>query len=70
MKLAQNNEIVGTISEVRDEDDCIKMMFSLQKELEIPKNAISPEELKDLISKRVGIINCDGRYMSRIIAEK
>ena len=70
MKLELNHEIVGNISNVHDENGFKKLTFSLQKEVEIPVDAISSEKLESLIGKRVGIFNCDGIYKIRIIRER
>ena len=70
MRLNKNHEIVGFIGDVRDENGCTKITFSVQKEIEIPEDAISSEKLESLIGKRVGIFNCDGIFKIRIIGTR
>ncbi len=70
MKLEPNHEIVGDISNVHEENGFIKLTFSLQKEVDIPEDAISSEKLESLIGKRIGIFNCNGIYKIRIIRER
>ncbi len=70
MKLEPNHEIVGTISNVHDENGYTKIIFSLLKEIELPKEAIPKEKLKSLIGKRAGIFNCGGDYRLRNVGGK
>ena len=65
MKLEPNHEIIGTISNVHDENGWIKLTFSVKKEIDIPIDVALEEKLKALVGHRVGILNLDGNYKVR-----
>lgn len=70
MKLRANHEIIGTLTDVVYENDCAKLTFSVEKEIELSAEAIRGEVLKNSIGKRTCIFNCDGIYKIRIIRER
>lgn len=67
MILKQNHEIVGTLSKVKFEENQIKLIFSILKEIELPEEAFSYEQLQDFLGKRIGIFNINGTYKIRHI---
>ena len=51
MKLEPNDEIVGVISNIHDENNgYTRITFSLLQEIELPAGAIPKEKLKSLIT--------------------
>jgi len=61
---------VGTIRDVHSNNGWTKLNFSVQREIELPSDALSNEVLIDLIGKKIGILNCDGAYKIRKVGEK
>lgn len=68
MKLKQNCEIVGTLSKVEKEGNQLKLLISMIKEIEVPKEELTTEQLEKFLGKRVGIINISGSYKIRLIS--
>ena len=67
MNLGNDSEIIGRLTEVRQEDNQNILIFSLLKEIKIPADAISKKKLDTLIGKRIGIFHCDDQYLIRSI---
>ena len=65
MKLEANHEIVGILLKVKVEEDQIKLKFSIMKDIELPKEAFSYQQLHDLMDKHIGILNLNGTYLIR-----
>ncbi len=65
IKLEANHEIVGILSKVKVEEDQIKLKFSIMKDIDLPKEAFSYQQLQGLVDKRVGILNLNGAYKIR-----
>jgi len=65
IKLEVNDEIIGVLSEVKVEEDQIKLKFSIMKDIELPKEAFSYQQLHDLEDKHIGILNLNGTYKIR-----
>lgn len=57
MQLNLQQEIVGTLSEIRQKTNHIELIFMIQKTVEIPRGAISEAELEVVVGKRVGIFH-------------
>jgi hypothetical protein len=55
MYLKLYQEIVGTLAEIKLEQNQTKLIFSLYKKIEIPVGAIPNAELEAAVGKRVGI---------------
>jgi hypothetical protein len=68
MRLKNGEEIRGKLSNIeQSKNSNIKITFSLQQEVEIPKSAFSIKKLQSIIGKRIGILNLDGQYFLREI---
>ena len=67
MKLEANNEIVGILSKVKVEENQIKLIFTILKEIELPEEAFSYEQIRSFLGKRIGIFNINGTYKIRHI---
>ena len=65
MWLKSLQEIVGTPTSIIYEDGCVKIVFTFQKTVELPEDAIPKETLKNSIGRRIGILNIDGKYKIR-----
>ena len=65
MKLPAYAEIVGRLTAVDCKEDYIRLVFALDKEIEIPSGVISIEKLRALQGERIGVFNCDGEYKIR-----
>jgi hypothetical protein len=57
--LTHNSEIIGTISSVKNENNKIRLIFTIYKEIEIPQNAIPIEKLESVVGKKIGIFHSD-----------
>jgi len=67
MLLKTNQEIVGFLHAVSEEDSCCKLQISCNHELELPTSAIPKKKLASLVGKRVGIFCYDGQFFLREI---
>ena len=70
MKLALNHEIIGYLSKIVSEGQHVRMVFSIIREVEVPAEAVSCDELHSYIGKKIGIFNCNGCYKYRVITDK
>ncbi len=64
MHLKQSHEIVGTLAEIKPEQDKIKLVFAIRKEIEIPWGSIPREKLESVVGKKVGIFRSDDSVYS------
>ncbi len=67
MNLKPYSEIVGTLSSIQTKHDCTQLIFTIQKEIEIPAEVFSAKNLQNLVGKRIGIFNDGGTYRLRQI---
>ena len=65
MKLKNYHEIVGTLEEYMQENDKTRLVFQIQKTIELPREVIPKEELEDCINRKIAIFNNDGDYRLR-----
>ena len=65
MKLKKYHKIVGTLESYIQENDKTRLVFQIQKTIELPQKAIPKEELEDCISRKIAIFNNDGDYRLR-----
>lgn len=65
MKLKPNCEVVGNISEIKYEDDYVRLVFTFNHEVELPSTAFTNKQLKVILGKRVGILNLNGKFSLR-----
>jgi len=67
MQIKQNQEIIGILHAITDNDISIKITFTYMKEIEIPASAFSIKKLQSIVGKNIGIINIDGQFFLREI---
>ncbi|MCK5111963.1 MAG: hypothetical protein KAQ84_00335 [Thermoplasmatales archaeon] len=68
MHLKLSHEIVGTLHKIKTEQDQIRLIFGIYKEIEIPRDSIPREKLESVVGKKVGIFHSDdGVYKLRKI---
>jgi len=70
MKLRPNFEIVGVLSDLREDDGQLKLTFTIRKEIEISTGSIFEEKLQNLLGQRIAILNCDNAYRLRMARKK
>jgi len=64
-KLEPMQEIVGTLDGIKDNNNRIKLKFTICKEIEVPYDAIPKEKLQAAVGHRIGIFNSGDRYKLR-----
>jgi len=67
MKLKPNCEVVGNLSGIKFEENHVKLVFTIAREVELPQHAFADAQLKAILGKRVGILNLDGQFFVREI---
>jgi hypothetical protein len=69
LKLKKYYEIIGTLKSLSVENDHIKIIISINHEIDLPKSKISYHKIKEIIGKRIGIFNNGVNYKIRQISE-
>jgi len=64
------HEIVGQLMDIQKENNHIRLVFSINKEIDIPAQVFIEKELELLIGKRIGLFNNNGNYKIRKIKRK
>ena len=65
--LGTYEEVIGTLKKVwREGDHCI-VVFTFEREVLLPADAISMDRLRRMQGKQIGLLNCDGAYKVRYI---
>jgi hypothetical protein len=67
MMMKSNHEIVATLKKIEVKDDCFKLLFAMDREIEVPKSAFSHDELEKFIDEKIGIIRIGDTYRLRRI---
>ena len=62
MKLNNYEEIIGTLKDYEQMNDENRLTFIMETTLEIPKDAISIEELEECKQSTISILHLDGKY--------
>ena len=70
MELRPNCEIVGFLSDVREDDGQLKLTFAICKDIEIPEYTIPMEKLRNAVGSRIGILNHNNHYKLRMAKKK
>ena len=70
MRLKPLWEIAGTLTAVNGDGEGIKLVFGIEKQIQIPLGAIPLERLKGFQDKHIGIFNNGGNYLIREIKVK
>ncbi len=68
MYLKLSHEIVGTLYKIKTEQDQIRLIFGIYKEIEIPRDSIPREKLESVVGTKVGIFRSDdnGYFLRKI----
>ena len=69
MKLKPNQEIIGILHTVEEDDNCSNLQFSCTIEIRLPSSEISYERLSSLIGKKIGVLSLDDEFFIREIIE-
>lgn len=67
MRLDNYQEIIGTITSIKQSEGIIHVIFTIKTTIDLPASIISVEELQKLLGKQVGIFNNAGDYKISII---
>ena len=64
MQLQNYEEIIGILNKIKldKNQDVVTLVFTYQKDIEIPVNAIDNRFLLYLVGKKIGILNIDSEY--------
>lgn len=65
--LESYHEVVATLKKIEIKDDCLKLLFTMDREIEVPKSAFSHDELLKFIDEKIGIIRIGDTYRLRRI---
>jgi len=65
--LEKNHEVLGVVRDVIVGEDEIKIIFAMDREIEVPKSAFSHDELQKFIDEKIGIIRIGDTYRLRRI---
>lgn len=52
------HELIGILHGVQKKGDQLKLLFVINKEIELPATAIPDEKLRRLTGRKIGIFNC------------
>ena len=67
MILRPYHEIIGVVRDIIVDNDTVKIIFAMEREIELPKIAAPKEITQELRGQRIGIINIDEKYRFRKI---
>ena len=65
MKLENYHEMLGTLEKYEENADNLKLHFVFKRSIELPKNALSTENLEEYKQQKIGIFHLDGEYYLR-----
>ena len=67
MKLQNNSEVVGTLTDIHTDNKQNILVCCFKKEIAIPVDSISQDKLTSLVGRKVGILYCNTKYFIREI---
>ncbi len=70
MQIKPNQEIIGTLHAIAQNDTSITITFIYTSEIETPNSKATYKKLHSLVSKNIGIINIDGQFFLRKIKSR
>jgi len=70
LRLLSNSEIIGKLSKITSDGQRVKLILSINKEIEVPAEAFSHDELKKNLDQRIGIFNFNGEFFLRKIKSR
>jgi hypothetical protein len=65
MKLKKYHEFIGTLEKYEIVEDELRLRFTIEYKMELPRDAFPTTELDDCIQRQIGIFNNDGDYRLR-----
>lgn len=70
IKLQNGGEMIGIIKEIKNQNNCIELIFQVIQRLELPEDLLLFKKLNRFLNKKIGLINIDGDYRIREIKVK
>ena len=70
LKLLPYHEIIGYLSKIASEGQQVKLFFTFLKEVEVPSEAFSHDELQSFVGKKISIIHLDGEFYIKEIKKE
>ena len=70
IKLQNGGEMIGIIKEIKNQNNCIELIFQVIQQLELPDDLLLYKKLNQFLNKKIGLINIDGDYHIREIRVK
>ena len=70
MKLSNNEEIIGKLSKIAPDGQHVKLVLSIDREIEVPAEAFSHDELKKNLDQIIGIFYFEGEFFLRKIKSR
>lgn len=70
MILKPNQEIIGILHAVEEDDNNCNLHFSCNVKFRIPSTAVSNVQLITLVGERIGILNIGHEFFIRVIKSR
>ena len=67
MPLLPYHEVVGVVRDIIVYDDIVKIIFAMDREIELPKSDAPKAITQELVGQRIGILNIENKYYFRRI---
>jgi hypothetical protein len=68
LNLLPNNEIIGKLLKITLKGLNVKLILTINNEIEVPTSAFSIKKLQSIVGKKIGIFYFEGKYFLREIA--
>jgi hypothetical protein len=69
VKLPNFSEYVGTLEKYSSDGGQCHLFFVISERVSVPADAICQKSLEQLVGKKIGVINADGKYRLRKITK-
>lgn len=70
MRLDPLDEIIGVLTSYQESEISTTLVFTIQRQIILPKDAIPSDQLQQVLGKHIGLFNYDGVYKIREIQQK
>jgi len=70
LKLLPCHEIIGYLSKIALNGQHVKLVFTITREVEMPAEAFSYDELKSYIGKRISIFHLNDQFFIKEVQEE
>jgi len=67
MPVLPYHEVVGVPRDIIVDEDTVRIILAMDKEIVIPKSDVPKEITRELIGTRIGLLNINGKYYFRRI---